>query len=250
MTVLSFSAVAAPQIVAHRGGSGERDENTLVALKDCYNKKIFAYEIDIHITSDDKLVVCHDGNLHRTCGEDLVIEEHTLEEVLKVKTKKGNKLSTLDEVLEFFAPKENIFLQVEIKDPRNEIRLKKLVELAVANFEARKFLDKRLLVISFSFEALKEIKAKKPEIATGFLVGGTDEKNITRAQSIDCEWVSVELASTSWRFLSKAKKAGLKIALWTIRSDEGFNLARAFLPDAIVTDYPLKYQNVLEGEKK
>ncbi|MBR4465295.1 hypothetical protein IKS38_01815, partial [bacterium] len=80
-----------------------------------------------------------------------------------------------------------------------------------------------------------------PKISTGYLCGGSDEKNILSAKEAGCDWISAELATTTRRFADKTHKEGMKLALWTIRSDRDFTLAKDLEADAIVTDYPVKY---------
>src|SRR5690606_39211971 len=43
------------------------------------------------------------------------IEELTLEEVRRVKTKKGNPIPTLEEVLAFFSDKPGVYIEFEMK---------------------------------------------------------------------------------------------------------------------------------------
>jgi len=54
---------------AHRGGAGERAENTLAAFKHAYNQGINFMELDLDISKDGKVVIFHDDDLGRLCGE-------------------------------------------------------------------------------------------------------------------------------------------------------------------------------------
>ncbi len=232
---------AEPLIVAHRMGAGERDENVLSSLEECYAKGIKAYELDIHITKDDKLIVSHDNSLKRRCDVEKNVEELTLEEIKAVKTKGENPLPTLSEMLAFLEDKKDVTLQVEIKYPEKGERVSKLIELMLKDLREKKFTDDRLLVISFSIEALRLTKEAAPEIRTGFLCGGSDQRYVDAAKEAKCDWISAELATTTRRFADKTHKEGMKLALWTIRADRDFTLAKDLEGDAIVTDYPVKY---------
>lgn len=231
---------ADPLIVAHRMGAGERDENTLEALKKCDSLGIKHFETDIHITKDDQLVVTHDGNLQRRCGADVNVEEMTLEEIRKYKTKEGNPLPTLKELLDFLKDR-GILMQLEIKSPPTLGRLKKLVEVMVKELKEADFIGDDLLVISFCPDALRLTREAEGSIKTGLLCGGSDEKNIQTAKDNGCSWISAELLTTTRAFADKAHKEGFKLALWTIRADRDFVLAKDLEADAIVTDYPEKY---------
>ena len=237
----SMNVLAAdPVIVAHRMGAGERDENTLEALKECASLGLKFFETDIHITKDDQVIVTHDGNLQRRCGADVNVEEMTLEEIRKYKTKEGNPLPTLKELLSFLKDK-GILMQLEIKSPPTLGRLKKLVEVMVKELKEAEFTGDDLLVISFCPDALRLTREAEDSIKTGLLCGGSDEKNIQTAKENGCSWISAELSTTTRSFADKVHKEGFKLALWTIRADRDFVLAKDLEGDAIVTDFPEKY---------
>lgn len=52
----------------HRGGAGERPENTLAAFDHAVRLGCNLLELDVHLTSDNKVVVFHDHDLQRVCG--------------------------------------------------------------------------------------------------------------------------------------------------------------------------------------
>ena len=95
-------------IIGHRGGASIGPENTLA----CYKKGIEAgadmIEIDIHLSKDGKIVVCHDQSIDRTTNGKGLIREMTLGEIrqYRVADADGNlteeKIPTLDEVFDLF----------------------------------------------------------------------------------------------------------------------------------------------------
>ncbi len=56
------------EIIAHRGCSYIAPENTLAAINLAWELNADAVEIDIHLTSDKKIVLSHDPNTKRTAG--------------------------------------------------------------------------------------------------------------------------------------------------------------------------------------
>lgn len=244
--MFSSLTIADPVIVAHRMGAMERDENTLEALKECAALGMKAFETDIHITKDDQLIVTHDGSLKRRCGSEVNVEEMTLEEIRQYKTKEGNPLPTLREILRFLKGK-GIAMQLEIKSPPKLERLKKLVEVMVRELKEEEFTGDDLLVISFVPEALKLTREAEDGIKTGLLCSVGDDKAIKLAKENGCSWISADISNATKSFVDKAHKEGFKLALWTIRNKRDNNLARAFEVEAIVTDIP---KTLTEAEKK
>ncbi|KAL5272150.1 hypothetical protein ACHWQZ_G000389 [Mnemiopsis leidyi] len=63
---------------AHRGGGGEWTENTMSAFKQAELLGVELFELDVQLTRDGEVVVCHDDNLSRVCGVNENISEHLL----------------------------------------------------------------------------------------------------------------------------------------------------------------------------
>ena len=65
--VLSFTAAhAQTKIIAHRGFSSTAPENTLVAFQKAIDCKADYFELDVHKTKNDSIVVIHDSSVDRT----------------------------------------------------------------------------------------------------------------------------------------------------------------------------------------
>lgn len=87
-------------IIGHRGAAGLAPENTLSAIDIGKKFNADALEIDIRITSDKKLVLCHDETLLRIAQDPRKVSELKLEEIRKIKTISGKKIPTITEALE------------------------------------------------------------------------------------------------------------------------------------------------------
>ena len=56
-------------IISHRGGSMEAPENTLQAFNQAIKAGTQFLDCDVSITKDGQLILCHDTNLQRLCGD-------------------------------------------------------------------------------------------------------------------------------------------------------------------------------------
>ncbi|XP_078394403.1 lysophospholipase D GDPD1-like, partial [Cetorhinus maximus] len=61
--------------ISHRGGSGERIENTMEAFHNALACSTDMLELDCHMTHDGQVVVSHDENLLRQTGENVNIAD-------------------------------------------------------------------------------------------------------------------------------------------------------------------------------
>ena len=127
-------------LAAHRGGSWETPENTLQAFKNAIKLGCRVLECDVRITKDKQLIVCHDEDHQRLCGDPRKVCETTLAELPKFKKEmpmhfsklsdKGNfqtysrkdgdddTYCTLEEVFKII-PK-TVSMNIEIKDDSEE----------------------------------------------------------------------------------------------------------------------------------
>ena len=71
--------------ISHRGGAGEFYENTLRAFKGSKDLGTQMLELDVHITSDDHVIVSHDQSLLRTTGQNVNIKETKFSDLPKIK---------------------------------------------------------------------------------------------------------------------------------------------------------------------
>ena len=95
-------------IIGHRGGASIGPENTLA----CYRKGIQAgadmIEIDIHLTKDGQIIICHDESINRTTNGRGKIREMTFDEIRQYRAldADGNltdqQLPSMDEVFQLF----------------------------------------------------------------------------------------------------------------------------------------------------
>ena len=96
----AFAQSQEVRFFSHRGGRMEYDENTLSAFEASYKAGYRGYETDIRMTKDGKLVILHDSNLVRTTDTEGVVEQMTEAQIRQARTKKGNKVLFLDELMD------------------------------------------------------------------------------------------------------------------------------------------------------
>lgn len=106
-------------IVAHRGGASIGLENSLSCIQKGIDTGADMIEIDIHLTADGEVVVCHDQSIDRTTDGNGLIREMKLQEIRKfhLKDAAGNvsneTLPTLDEVMDLVAGKCRMLIEIK-----------------------------------------------------------------------------------------------------------------------------------------
>lgn len=200
--------------IAHRGlHNNEYTENGLNAFKNALDHNV-AIELDVHLSKDNQLIVCHDESLLRTTKKEGIIEDLTLNEIKSnYKLLDGGEVPTLKEVLSLI--NEQVPIVIEIKVFRKNYKLvsKKLLnELNNVND------PKNFMIISFDPRAL--IYFRKTKFITSLLVGKAHHYVFHFRflfDSLDLEYRMLE---------EKAVKRYFKkhfINVWTIEDLEVFN---------------------------
>ncbi|MCK5698787.1 MAG: hypothetical protein KAH93_02995, partial [Candidatus Aenigmarchaeota archaeon] len=148
-------------VTGHRGCAGLEPENTLRSFRKAVSLGVDLIEFDIRRTKDNHLVVIHDDTVDRTTNSKGYVKDYTLKDIKKLDAGKGEKIMTLQEVIDFLK-NESPLMTIEIKEPdtlqevlsvikRNNLenkknRLKFAIPIGASSGVLREFLSRRFLV--------------------------------------------------------------------------------------------------------
>ena len=148
-----------PLIWAHRGASGHAPENTLPAFRMAAEMGADGVELDVQLTKDGKLVVCHDETIDRTSSAKGWIKDYTLAELKALDFSNGNRayegvrIPTLEEVLELLNP-TGLTVNIEIK---TGIVFYKGIEEQLLDLVRNMHWEERVIYSSFNHETLRTL---------------------------------------------------------------------------------------------
>lgn len=115
----TFLIIMATLIIAHRGGAQLGTENSLSCIERGIQTGAEMVEVDIHLTADRQLVVCHDQQVNRTTNGKGKIENMTLAQIqaLRLLQPDGSlsdeSIPTLEQVLELCKGRCRILLEIK-----------------------------------------------------------------------------------------------------------------------------------------
>ena len=113
-------------ITGHRGGAGLGLENSLDCIAAGMKAGASSIEIDVHVTSDGGVVVCHDPTLDRTTEGIGKINDKTLEQVKATRllnpdgSVSAQTVPTLEDVLAVLDGKVELLLEIKRKRGNNK----------------------------------------------------------------------------------------------------------------------------------
>ena len=225
------------KIIAHRGGAGLGNENTLSCISKGLSYGPDMIEIDVHLTSDCEVVVCHDPYIDRTTDSKGIISEMTLKEVkaAHIVDASGNstneKIPTLREVIEHIGGRAAILLEIKREDDTDDG-----LERFCLDIIYEYGLQGSIVVQSFNDIVLERFHAMDSSIRLEKLLF-VRPFNMTEVASKT--WISgyniYYRGLVTKRFVDRMHKMGKEVKVWTIKKPSQIPCGNL---DGIITDRP------------
>jgi glycerophosphoryl diester phosphodiesterase len=214
-----------PLILGHRGASATAPENTLASFTQALAEGADGVELDAWRCATGEVVVIHDEETTRTCGERLRVPGASLTALRRLDAGswkeprfRGERIPLLREVFEALP---GAVINVELK-----ARLG-LPDAALANAVARIVADAgaraRVVVSSFDFTLVRAFRAAAPQVATGLVFEPAWHRPL-RVQ-LATTWLHSSALHPDLRLctperLSRWHAAGQSICAWTVDAPE------------------------------
>ena len=221
-------------VIAHRGASAYRPENTLSAYALAVEQAADMIEIDLHLSRDGVVVVTHDELLAGLGGRG-EIAEASLEELRKLDAGEGERIPTLDEVLDRFGSRIPFNLELK-RGARAEYPG---LEAKALGAVLERGLLERTLFSSFSDAVLERLRGLCPEARIALLVSRKFPQGaLARAAHLGAEALNPDrsLASPAWT--RQAHAAGLDVHVFTVDAEAGLRRFLELGVDGIFTNTP------------
>ena len=241
-------------IVAHRGGASLGPENTLSCIRSGIASGADMVEIDVHLTADGQVVVCHDETIDRTTDGEGRIENLTLAQVREAHIRDGapeERIPTLAEVLR--EVKGKCGLLIEVKKTRAD-EYPGIEEKILEELDRLDMRHDGVAVQSFNGSVLERFHQLDPTLPLEKLIVSRvlgkwaydvgmnpfSLEQYSYVQSINCY-----APLLSRRFIKQIHAAGIQVKVWTVESP-------AKVPagvDGVITDFPDKFVEARTGAK-
>ncbi len=263
---------------AHQGGAWEAPSSTLHAIESAIGAGATGIELDVHATSDGRLVVGHDPTVNRTTDHTGAIADLTWDELSRLDNAywwapgadvspglepeaypfRGRApsdhrfgIALLEEVLEAFP---DVVLNLDIKQTAPVVAP---YEEALAALLRRFGRVDDVIVASFLDTATDSFATFAPEIPTSAgtvavaafyqAVQAGETPAPLRHVALQVPVRFGEMVLVDARFVEVAHDQGLAVHVWTIEEEEEMRDLCALGVDGIITDRPTALVGVLDG---
>lgn len=216
-------------VIAHRGASVARQQNTLEAFRVAVEMGAEWIELDVRRSRDDVLIISHDAHL----PDGRFIVQYDYDDL-------PEWVPTLAEALEACnGVKVNIEVKNEPDDPDYDAE-HQISDATVGLALAYRPADE-LLVTSFNIDTVKRIQAVNGELSVG-LVTGFDVMQVQmlmdHAVEAGMDAVIPYDRTVDRRFIERAHEAGLIVNTWTVNDPGRMRELIDIGIDGLITDTP------------
>jgi glycerophosphoryl diester phosphodiesterase len=237
------------QAIAHRGGGRLAPEETLPAYANAAKIGVDVLELDLHATSDGVVVLMHDDTVDRTTNGTGKVKEKTFAELRSLDagyrfTRDGGAtfpfrgqgvvVPTLEEVL-VAHPSAQISIEIKQATPS-------IVDGVIAVLDHTGAAG-RVVVNSFNDDVMKDFRAKRAAILSGFAVAEV-ARFLQLAEDTEKEYVppgqilQLPHGSITEEVARRADRLAIPIQAWTVNERADVDRLVGLRIHGIMTDDP------------
>jgi glycerophosphoryl diester phosphodiesterase len=224
------------QVIAHRGGASYEPENTLVAFQNSINQGVDWLEFDVQMTKDGVLVVIHDETVDRTTDGTGSVHEMTLEQIRSLDAGKGEKVPTLEEVLDL-AKAHGVKILPETKSAHLYPGIE---EKLLQALEGDDYLD-QAVIQSFEPNSLDKLHKLNPQAKLCALYGLWQLSVSSSSGEAQYVCPMAEMVLLNPGIIRQAHMQGRQVFVWfgALENPIGLNLMRFFGADGMIVNDPV-----------
>lgn len=254
------------RVFGHRGAAGAAPENTLVSFRRALLDGADVLEMDVHLTRDGYIVVCHDPKVDRTTNGVGAIKNLNLDEIRRLDAGyrfqaadgtfpyrgQGIQIPLLEEVLQEF-PDIAFNIELKAKDPA-----------LISKFSAllRKFGrldDQSVMVAASNHRLVRRIRRacstcpttfSRREIAISILLArlqwsAKPNSQMVRSFQVPLRRGRVRIVTPA--FVRYAHALGCEVHVWTINDEAEMRRLLEMGVDGIFTDFPGRLRKIVDA---
>lgn len=215
-------------VVGHRGASGLAPENTIRAHRVAHEVGANMVEIDVQETLDGKIVCIHDYEVDRTTNGSGAIAELSYREIQELDAGSGEKIPTLDEVLDFVRGKMKLNIELKVTNIEKEV---------LAAVKKRDMVSD-VMISSFLHGTLVATRTIDNIVSTAVLVTHMKDEIISYVIEHEANALNPLYHGITSEIISDAHSNNIQVFPWTVNDSTKMQDLYKMGVDGIITDFP------------
>ena len=213
--------------IGHRGAKSYVAENTLASFQKAMELGVDGIELDVHLSSDEKVMVIHDDTVDRTTSEKGFTKDFTAKQLESL------GIPTLEAVFDLVNKK--CFINIELKTYQTADKVAVLIEQYVSEKDWK---YEHFIVSSFDWNALQQVHFLNDKILIGVLTNTDLDLAIAFAKFIKAYSIHPYYHLLTAENVAKIQSKNFKVYPWTINEPEDIIFVKSLQIDGIITDFP------------
>ncbi|MBR2871361.1 MAG: hypothetical protein IKB98_08340 [Clostridia bacterium] len=228
---------------AHRGASEYYPENTILSFDKGLEMGANGIETDVQVTKDGILVLFHDDTLNRVTGKSGCIADYTYSELLEFDVIKGEqreKIPTFEEFLVRYGKKDLTFaIELKVKG----------VAKQTADMIYKYGVQDKVIITSFIYDAMREIKECAPNLRRGYLHFELNEKTREEIVSLELYEICPKGQLITKEEVEEFHKKGYGVRAWGMSNPDVMVETIKKGVDGMTVNFPDKLTEYLKNNK-
>ncbi len=244
-----------PWVIAHRGASAERPENTLAAFDRALGEGCDGIELDVQLSRDGVPVVYHDRTLYKAGGGLRPVWRVDAAEIGRLDAGRrlgrghaGQRVPTLERVLRRYARRTTLLIELKARPRDRKAGVHLRLADAVVDRVRSLGLERRVMVLCFDLDTLRRVAERGRRIPR--VLNLEAPRRPTAALSRALAWLdalSVDVRTLSPAIVEAAHAAGRPVLTYTCNTPRAVRRALAARVDAVMADRPGWLRTLVEA---
>lgn len=221
--------------IAHRGAKAYEPENTLQAFQKALDLNSDGIELDVHLSSDEQIIVIHDETIDRTTNGKGLVNTFSLSELKSFLIDRKYQIPTLKEVFDLVDKK--CLINIELKGLGTPIKVVQLIEEYISD---KNWNYNHFIVSSFDWNMLEETSNLNPNIPIGVLTEENLDTALAFAEKIKAKAIHPDFQLLNTENVSEIQEKGFLVLPWTVNHEEDIQKVKSYKVNGIISDNPDK----------
>lgn len=239
--LVDFNLGSGIKYAAHRGDNAEWPENSLLSFK--HVTRHWGIESDISVTKDGYWVIMHDDTVDRMTNGTGAVKDLTLAQIQALRIDAGNNVKNCN-ASDLVIPTVEQYLTICKAHDKCAFLEIKTAHYTSQNYDSlasiieRFGMAKMMIIISFDFDSLKEMKSRIPAINVMWIANDYTNANADKAASLG---INSGIDIGNYQKLTKdnvsyAHSKGIKFGIWTPSDDSSRDTWESLGIDYVTTN--------------
>ena len=224
------------QVIAHRGASAVKPENTLTAIEQALALNVSAIELDVHLLHDQgekHLVIMHDRYVDGTTNGVGRITDHSYAHLRGLDAGMGQQIPVLQEALACISGRCEVHIELK-NEGAVPLVLSEINDFISTNI----FTEDQFVISSFDHLQLIECQQIQPSIRRGALIAHIPHDLASFTDNLGLYSLNLSINCINKALVDDAHQRGLKVLVYTVDKPADIEQMLTYKVDGIFSNAP------------